>query len=98
MTQRSSPEPPGGPRPTSDFRLTIISCFFNSVPRLPLYFAALEALELGSAWVEFVLVDNASDDHTLEQLRAGAARLPGRTKVLTEPKTGQMHARCTGLA
>lgn len=79
-------------------RFSIVSCFHNSVPRLERYFTSVSQLDVAGLGVEFILVDNASQDDTATRLRAGAGVLPGPVTLLSEATPGLMYARCAAVA
>lgn len=78
-------------------RLTLITCFHNSVLRLDRYFEALRKLDIQGVQLDLVLVDNASTDETLRRLEAGARAFEFPAQVLQEFKPGLMHARCAAM-
>lgn len=82
----------------SELRFSIVTCFYNSARRLERYLQALRRLDLQGEDVEFVFVDNASRDDTMECLRSASGSLPARVTLLTEPNPGLMHARSSGVA
>ncbi|MDX6609358.1 MAG: hypothetical protein QOF85_1283 [Solirubrobacterales bacterium] len=60
--------------------------------------AALEAQRVGDASVEAIVVDNGSDDGTVEQVRGRAAGATIPIRLLEEPSGGPAAARNAGVA
>jgi glycosyltransferase involved in cell wall biosynthesis len=77
--------------------ISIVVCCHNSAGRLPLLFAAFRGLKIGGLAVEWVLVDNASNDGTPDLLRSLAEPLPGSKLYVTEPRLGQVYAHISGV-
>ena len=76
--------------------VSVILCSFNGAQTLRQTMASMSKLAIEGFEVEFIMVDNASNDQTKAIL--GSAELPGSTKVLTEPKQGKSHALNRGLS
>jgi len=76
--------------------ISVILSSYNGTPTLPLTLESLEALSRPRGGVEFIAVDNASTDGTLELLEEARKRLP--MTVLREPRQGKSFALNRALA
>lgn len=79
-------------------RFTIISAVYDVGRYLPDFIASIEAQDFDLSRVEVVMVDDGSQDDSLELLRTWSARRPDLVTVITQPNAGQGAARNTGLA
>jgi glycosyltransferase involved in cell wall biosynthesis len=78
--------------------LSIIICCHNSASRLPVTLEHLKRQKPAFGSWEVILVDNASDDNTVEVARSVWQNAPAPLRVVEEPKLGLTHARERGLA
>ncbi len=76
--------------------VSVVLCSYDGTSTLPQTLREMSILVIDGFAVEFILVDNASQDDTMEILRR--AELPGATRVLAEPRPGKSHALNTGVA
>lgn len=76
--------------------ISVILCTYNGAATLPQTLPQMSKLVIDGFAVEFILVDNASNDETMAILQR--AELPGAIKVLAEQRHGKSHALNKGLA
>jgi GT2 family glycosyltransferase len=76
--------------------ISVLLCSHNGARTLPQTLARLAELTIEGFAVEFILVDNASNDATWTMLNG--ATLPGFITVVAEPRLGKSHALNRGLA
>ena len=77
--------------------ISVIVCTRNRAARLAAFFESVRGLQLSEPW-ELVLVDSASTDSTLEQLRSFAVSFGNHCSVHRATRKGLGHARNVGLA
>jgi GT2 family glycosyltransferase len=70
----------------------------NRLGSLKLTLTALAGQELGGSTAEVVIVDNGSNDGTVEWVRERAPTFPFALRLLTEPAEGVSAARNRGVA
>lgn len=78
-------------------KISIITCFFNSATKLDRYFTAIASLAAKDSELELVLVDNASRDGTLAELKTRSRAIACPVTVIEERQPGLMYARCAGV-
>lgn len=78
--------------------LSVVIPTKDRAPALARTLAALEAQQLGDASVEAIVVDNGSNDETVEQVRGRAASATIPIRLLEESSGGPAAARNAGVA
>lgn len=78
-------------------RFSIVTAVYDVEPYLPAFVRSVERLHVRPEDLEVVAVDDASNDGSLDLLRAWARESRYRVKVFTKPNGGQASARNLGL-